>query len=201
MPNIYKMSNAGGFKTLNRYPDMLAGNATWVDWQPEGAFEPITSITIGATSVSSINFGSIPQNYAHLQVRAISFVATTDQILYMQVNSDDGSNYASHLLSGNGVGSGAAYGLASQNNLRIFGQTYGVGTSAPTATISDLLDYSNTNKYKTIRTFGGTDRNGTGEVQLASGLWMNTAAITSVQIYSTANLTQYSSYALYGIKG
>ena len=168
-------------------------------WSPGADFDSIATVS-GTGSSGTISFTSIPSTYRHLQIRAISQEATTDQILYMTFNSDTGSNYASHLASGNGVGSGAVYGLASQTSIRIFGQTYGLGTTAPTATVTDIIDYANTIKYKTMRSFGGTDRNGTGEVQLASGLWMNTAAISSIQLTTGANFTTTTQFALYGIR-
>jgi hypothetical protein len=69
------------------------------------------------------------------------------------------------------------------------------------ANVIDILDYANTNKYKTTRSFSGADNNGSGFVQFMSGLWMNTAAITSITILPNSdNFAQYSSFALYGIK-
>jgi hypothetical protein len=48
----------------------------------------------------------------------------------------------------------------------------------------------------------GTDGNGSGAIFLGSGLWMNTAAVSTITITSAAgNFDQYSSFALYGIKG
>ena len=163
------------------------------------SYESIATVS-GTGSSGTISFTSIPSTYSHLQIRAISLVATTDQILFMRFNSDTGSNYASHLLTGNGVGAGASNALTSQANMKVFGQTYALGTTAPTGTVTDILDYANTNKYKTMRSFGGTDRNGTGEVQLASGLWMNTAAISSIQLTTGANFTTTTQFALYGIR-
>jgi len=65
------------------------------------------------------------------------------------------------------------------------------------------LDYANTNKNKTIRTLGGQDANGSGEVVFISGLWMNSStavnAITLV-LPGGGNFAQYSSFALYGVK-
>lgn len=176
-----------------------SGNLTAPGDVDPGAFIPLATTTL-STATATISFTGIPQNYEHLQIRGISLVATTDQILYMTFNSDGGSNYSSHLLSGNGVGAGASYGLTSQTSMRLFGQTYGIGTTHPTVTVTDVLDYANASKYKTMRNLAGTDRNGTGEVQLASGLWMNTAAVTSIQIFSTVNFAAYTSFALYGIK-
>jgi hypothetical protein len=41
-----------------------------------------------------------------------------------------------------------------------------------------------------------------GQINLRSGLWTSTSAITSIKLYSEANnLAQYSSFALYGIRG
>jgi hypothetical protein len=66
--------------------------------------------------------------------------------------------------------------------------------------IIDILDYANTNKYKTVRTLGGYDANGSGVVSLRSNSWRNTSAITSVKFY-TGGTTSDSRFALYGIKG
>jgi hypothetical protein len=54
-----------------------------------------------------------------------------------------------------------------------------------------------------VRSFYGDDKNGgTGYVFLASGLWMNTAAVTSIDLSYTGSSTfsQYSTFALYGVK-
>jgi hypothetical protein len=70
----------------------------------------------------------------------------------------------------------------------------------------DILDYANTNKFKTIRGLSGWNNNdtvdGNGSVRFISGLWRNTAAITSLKIVPEAavNFKQYSSFALYGVK-
>jgi hypothetical protein len=43
--------------------------------------------------------------------------------------------------------------------------------------------------------------NGTGEVRLTSGVWMNTAAVTSLSIVNLAdNFATTSVFSLYGIK-
>ena len=68
--------------------------------------------------------------------------------------------------------------------------------------VIDILDYANTNKYKTSRGLSGYDANGSGLLYLASGLWMNTAAITSIEITDAlGNFATNSTFALYGIKG
>jgi len=66
--------------------------------------------------------------------------------------------------------------------------------------VIDILDYSNTSKYKTTRELSGQDRNGSGEIALWSGNWRSTLAITSIE-FSNGTFDQYSSFALYGIKG
>ena len=69
--------------------------------------------------------------------------------------------------------------------------------------VIDILDYANGNKYKTIRTIGGYDINGGGQEGLFSNLWKNTNAITdiTIKVVGGSNFAQYSSFALYGIKG
>lgn len=68
--------------------------------------------------------------------------------------------------------------------------------------IIDIHDYKSTSKYKTVRSFSGLDLNNPGDVNLSSGLWMNTAAITSIEVFLFSdNWTTQTQVALYGIKG
>jgi hypothetical protein len=176
-----------------------SGNLTAPGDVDPGAMIPIATTTLG-TAAANITFSNIPQEYEHLQVRGVSFVTSTDQILYFQFNNDTGNNYAAHLLTGNGVGSASHIYQTSFDKIKTFGQTYGIGTVAPTATITEILDYSNASKNTTLRTLGGVERNGTGEVQFTSGLWVNTAAVTSIKLFSLVNFAANTSFALYGIK-
>jgi len=160
-----------------------------------GAMIPIATTTVGSTSVTNIEFTSIPNVYEHLQLRVFLFGvnATATGSINVQFNSDTGSNYAFHLLQG--------YGAASSSNGRFFGYRGGIRTTYATAGVVDILDYSNTNKYKTMRGLVGNDFNGSGEIQLSSSLWQNTNTITSIKIYgSDQNFGQHSTIALYGIK-
>jgi len=71
--------------------------------------------------------------------------------------------------------------------------------------VFDLLDYANTNKYKTVRALSGVDYNAAsppGYIRLISGNWRSFDAVTSLTIIPEAsNFSQYSRFSLYGIKG
>ena len=175
---------------------------------PATSFESIATVTVGSGGSSSISFSSIPNTYKHLQIRGIARNTggtTTFELTTIQFNSDTSTaNYAIHQLRGDGstaaaIGYGTGtvgYGIAGYNASG--GNTAGIfGT-----TIIDILDYTNTSKYKTIRSLNGWDKNGAGNVSLASSLWLNTNAITSITLGDQSyNLAQYSSFALYGVKG
>lgn len=78
------------------------------------------------------------------------------------------------------------------------------GFESPVAIVWDILDYTNTSKYKTLRCLYGTENNSgySNEVGLNSTLWLSTNAVTSLQIAVNGfNLPQHSSLALYGVKG
>jgi hypothetical protein len=69
--------------------------------------------------------------------------------------------------------------------------------------IIDIHDYASTTRNKTVRSFEGSDNNGTGDVTLVSGLWLNTAAVTSatVSVLGGINYAAGTTISLYGIKG
>jgi hypothetical protein len=166
-----------------------------------GDYESIATVTVGSGGSSSITFSSIPSTYAHLQLRVITQVSTTARF-GTSFNSDTTlSNYRTHYLYGTGSAAAAGTGASS----------WGIGaaevsSSSFGAAVIDILDYKDTNKYKTIRSLSGYDTNGGGLMVLYSGLWMSTSAISSMTIYPAENSTsggtfsQYSHFALYGIK-
>lgn len=177
---------------LGIYASQISGHL----WAPSGAYDSIATTTVGAGGASSITFTSIPSTYTHLQIRGISKMSSGAS-LYMQLNSDTGSNYARHYLNGNGSTVGAG---ANSSFTNMFAGTTANATSTFGASIIDILDYTNTNKYTTTRSLSGADANGSGYVQFFSGLWMNTAAVSSITITGDSNFDQYSQFALYGIK-
>jgi hypothetical protein len=160
-----------------------------------GSYESIQTVNVGAGGSTSITFSSIPSTYKHLQIRAY---APTGNYMDIRFNGDTtSSNYRGHYIVG--VGSGTP-GAGTNANAAYFPEAG--GWSSPWCAVLDILDYSDTNKYKTQRTLEGFDANGSGEVYLYSSLWMSTSAISSIVLSrSGASVGQYSKFALYGIKG
>ena len=162
---------------------------------------------VGNGSSGTISFTSIPSTYTHLQIRGISRDgrAVSVDTGYFVINSDTGTNYAYHLLNGNGsaASAGANSSCAPSNTSPFIIPGTSAGSSMMSATITDFLDYKNTNKYKTLRTLSGADLNGSGNAWFTSTLWMNTNAITQIDIISGTGSawTTTTQFALYGIKG
>ena len=164
-----------------------------------GDFESIATVTIGSGGAANAEFTSIPSTYQHLQVRCLLLTASANQNVGIRFNSDTGSNYSVHEL----YGSGSAAGAIGTANTVFAPGGFTPGATYPGGFVLDILDYTNTNKYKTTRTLWGNDTNGGGYVGLSSGAWRNTNAITSITFYHTNsnNFNQHSHFALYGIKG
>jgi hypothetical protein len=168
------------------------------------SYESIATVTVGSGGAGTITFSSIPADYTHLQIRGISrnTGANSDNNSYFQFNSDSGNNYTIHYLQGNGS-SASATGIANTSG-SWFNDTPGTSTGSNifAASVIDILDYANTNKFKTHRSLTGYDANGSGKVSLYSGLWRSTSAITTILLVQNGgNFAQHSQFALYGIKG
>lgn len=176
------------------------------------SYESIATTTL-TTTTSTVTFSSIPQTYQHLQLRmwAKSDRANSSgNTVFAYANGDDApttpTNYWTHGLTGDGSSatSGSLGNTAGANYGFYVGTALGATpTSIGSVAIIDFLDYSNTSKYKTMRSLSGEDSNSVnGTISLRSSLWSNTAAITSLQLICLSyNFTQYSKFALYGIRG
>ena len=172
---------------------------------PFGAFDSIATTTVGAGGASSVTFSSIPSTYQHLQVRYLVRNSTDAFFLKMQFNGDTGSNYSWQLLSGDGD-SATASATASTTDMVLPRTSSPSLVSTFTVGVVDILDYANTSKYKTSRALGGFNENSTDgglqKIELSSGNWRNTNAVSSIALFvSSGGFTQYSEFALYGIKG
>ena len=176
---------------------------------PTGAYDAIAAVTVPSAGLSEITFSGIPDGYSHLQIRAIhrqNLANTGVDWLNIRFNGDTASNYAYHYLLSDG-GSGSSGNGVSQN--RIF-CSLGNPSNNQTAnmygaSIIDILDYKNSYKNKTARIFNGLANNSTSEdyVMLSSGLWMNTAPITSITISNNTGTNAFmvnTQFALYGVK-
>ena len=169
------------------------------------SYESIATVTVGSGGQSTVTFSSIPSTYTHLQIRSIGRTnrANTFDDLQLKINADAGNSFYSHFLYGTGTSAVAG------NQTGVVVGAWGAGMSGASATsgvfaaaIIDILDYANTNKNKTIRALDGLDNNGSGTVAFSSSLWSSTSAINSIEISGLGGtIQQYSSFALYGIKG
>lgn len=186
------------------FPGVLASGISGHLFSPTGSYTSIKTATVTSGGTGTITFASIPQTFKHLQLRC--FVQNNnggEDNLYVRVGNgsvDTGNNYTYHALQGSGS-SASSGGLASQNyyyasiisgNTTV-GQTYSVA-------IMDILDYTNTNKNKTMRTLGSYDNNGTGLVSMRSSAWLSTSAIDTISLVApTWTFNQYTQFALYGV--
>jgi len=127
--------------------------------------------------------------------------ATASENTGMQFNSDTGSNYSWHRVYGDGSSAASTAGT-SVSGIRIERMSaYSSANSIFGVFVCDILDYRDTNKFKTVRNIGGVDANGSGHIALNSGNWRSTSAVTSITLTGIdgGNFKQYSSFALYGV--
>ncbi len=191
---------------------MLGGNAAY---EPGGDYESIATVTVGSGGTASVTFSSIPSTYKHLQIRFFGKADTSSnyaQNAWLRFNGDTGTNYARHNLIGysGGVSSASAGSDTSQTFMLLAGgfSSGNWNSSTGGAGVIDILDYADTNKNKTVRALNGSESNDSSTlislVALSSGLWMSTAAVSSITILVANNtwlITENSKFALYGMKG
>jgi hypothetical protein len=163
-----------------------------------GDFESIATITVGSGGASYVEFTSIPATYSHLQLR-LSALYSTGNNMHLRYNNDTtNGNYTWHHLYADGATAASNAGVNGGRNLI----GYATNASNPVVSVTDILDYANTSKLKTVRTIAGQDNNGSGEVALWSGVYNATSvAISSLRVTPEAGtISQYSIFALYGVK-
>lgn len=180
------------------------GNTIWDGVTNTSAFDSLGTAIAPSAGLSSFTFSNIPSTYTHLQLRGILRTNDTGSWNNQQMvfNSDGGSNYAFHTLSGDGSNASAS-GTASTTSFNDFmrGASNSLTAGIFGVVILDILDYANTNKNKTFRALQGGDSNGGGVVGMTSGVYLSNNAIHTIRINpSGGTAIAGSSFSLYGVK-
>ena len=165
-------------------------------------FIKISTVTVGASGASTIDFTNIPQTFTDLVVKFSFRTSGTGNYSNNRFSFNGStSSFTSKLLYGDGS-SGASANNAVTTAIDY--SAYSVANDATTSVFSNgeayIPNYTSSNN-KSISIDAVSETNATGAIQaLTAGLWSNTSAITSIKITpSTGNFVQYSTATLYGI--
>ena len=175
---------------------------------PVGDYESIATYLVSSPT-SSITFSSIPSTFKHLQIRGIvrTTRATNEDYIIYNFNGDSTNGnyvYGHQLYATSASGPTSGYNGVGTCCIveRVPGADQTSNTFAPM--LIDIIDYSNTNKYKISRAHTGFSlSSGTPRVDMASNLWKATSAISSIVFAPGigANFATNTRLSLYGIKG
>lgn len=162
------------------------------------SYESIATLS-GTGSSGTISFTSIPSTYKHLQLRFMAKASGTGgtENPWLRFNNDSATNYSAHRLYGNGSAASAdAFTTVAQIRAGFIPDSSTANLMG--VAIIDILDYADTNKYKTVRILSGVG----GYITLSSGNWRSTSAVNRIDLIENGlNWTSNSTFALYGIKG
>jgi hypothetical protein len=158
-------------------------------------YEPIATTTLGSAA-ATVTFSTISGVYTDLILITNSATGVNDIDMYIQVNSDTGSNYSWTRITGNGSAGSSSRGSSSSLGYRV-GNMSGSNVGQNNAVIQ-FQNYSNTTTYKTILS---RSNNASLLVEAYVGLWRSTSAITSMDIKTqSGTFSTGSTFTLYGIK-
>lgn len=167
---------------------------------PTPTYEPIETKVIGSNT-TTITFSSIPSTYSDLIL--VFQAASSNQngnAIRLRLNGSSASEYSSTFIDGTGTSIiSARTGTQTQLDL---GWRTGIDASTwNNVYVINFQDYKSSVRYKSILwTCGGY----TTAVDIASGLWRNTAPITSISFNigqpASADFLAGCIFTLYGIK-
>ena len=198
-------TNSNGTSTSSAASNSVVPNVATLT-----AYQSIATATVPAGGVSSVSFtesNSSWSDFTHLQIRA-SIKSTRNSndgdVGYIRFNSDSANNYwTGHAYQADGSSAstdpGSTYSYAYIHRL-----PNAQNSNVFSGTVIDLLDFKSSNS-KVVRYFNGYDNNGTANnvnVIFGDAIWNNSSPVTSMTFSAAVgNIAQYSTFALYGIKG
>jgi hypothetical protein len=157
---------------------------------PTPTYTPLATVTLGS-SASSVTFSSIPGTYKDLVLVVNGKSGTgTETNLALRPNNDSGNANRVFMFSD---GSSVSSGVFTE---ALFIGTLPTSESSNTTSISNIMDYSATDKHKTILQRSSRAVN----VSAQALRWGSTSAITSiVLVVTTQSIGAGTTLSLYGI--
>lgn len=166
-----------------------------------GAYEWIATATgTGSSGVITFNSGGVWANYENLQIRFSAKNTSTTTGINLTFNSST-TGYARHQMEGAG-GTGATNGVSAQAAILLSNsQSNSTTAFATSGGVLDITNVNSTTTNKVVRGLYG-QADSTNFVEFVGGLWVSTAALTSITFTSVANnFATTTRFSLYGIKG
>lgn len=160
-------------------------------------YEPIATTTLGSNA-NSVTFSSISGSYTDLVLICADLGAQSAQTIYVQANSDTGSNYSFTWLNGDRNVAQGGRGSNNSQGFLVGGSVAGLPSSIGAMGTLQIQNYSNTTTYKSaISRYGAAS----SESQTSASLWRSTAAITALKVYASSgtNILAGATFTLYGI--
>jgi hypothetical protein len=155
------------------------------------AYVPLANLTISATA-TTVTFSSISQIYRDL-VLVIS-ASSIGSTLALQFNGDSGANYS--YMTGGGNGSTVSGLQVSGGNYATLNRQAIMDSGFAIFNIN-LMDYSATDKHKTVLSRADKAASGT---DMTVNRWASTSAITSIVVSAPSwTILAGSTLALYGV--
>lgn len=155
-------------------------------------YEAIYTTTL-ASSASEVLMTQIPQGYRDL-VLVVETVGSGSNFLYVRFNGDSSSSYSVVRMQGNGSTASSESETATQIR-GAFARSY------PVISKFEIMDYSATDKHKTV--LANPERGeGQDQVTVSASRWANTSAISSISCTNSGtNFAAGSTFSLFGISG
>jgi hypothetical protein len=169
---------------------------------PTPTYTPLATVTLGSAT-SSVTFSSIPATYRDLIIvvngRSTESGTNLDTV-GGRFNGDAGSNYSYVGMNAGDSGSPSSNSGTTTNFQGGRLATSNGGRTAFGVCVIQILDYSATDKHKTVLSRGASQTEAVA-VDANASRWANTAAVTSVLLRTAqgANYVAGSTFDLYGV--
>ena len=163
---------------------------------PTPTYTPLANLTL-SSSAASVTFSSISQAYRDLVLVFSVVRAAGSTAAVVRLNGDSSSGTYQNIRAG---GDGSSASSDTFNNINFFSPTPGFSSAStvPGTSIWNFMDYSATDKHKTVLSRTNIANTGTA---MHAGRWGNTSAITSIEVTTLGNPAwdAGSTFSLFGV--
>jgi hypothetical protein len=159
---------------------------------PQPTYTALATVTL-STATATATFSNVPSTYRDLVV-VMTGTTSVDNFTLIRLNGDSGNNYFQVFMSGSGSGVGAS-GTSTVSYALL-----GDWTTTQSTALAHIMDYSATDKHKTILVRGNTTKATIIPVAAIATRWANTAAVNSVFVaIGSGTMAAGTTISLYGI--